>query len=73
MAHQPESPDPQDTAAQATAAEIARRHLCTDTLDTRHSDGLDFRELAVWNIRDALLAAYAAGAATTAAQPPKEA
>jgi len=62
MTDQPDSPSPQDAAAQAAVAEIARRHLRLDTLETRHSDGLDFHELAVWSIRDALMAAFEAGA-----------
>ena len=35
-----------------------------ETLETRNSDGLDFHDVAVWAIRDALEAAYAAGFAT---------
>ncbi|RUL89449.1 DUF6900 domain-containing protein [Tautonia sociabilis] len=45
-------------------ADIARKHLGVETLEPRHSDGLDFHDLAVWRIRDALLAAYEAGAAS---------
>lgn len=51
-----------DTAAQHAVAEIARKILRLDTIETRNSDGLDFHELAVWSIRDALTAAYEAGA-----------
>lgn len=40
---------------------IAEQVLNLDTLDTRNSDDLDFRDLAVWNIRAALEAAYDAG------------
>jgi hypothetical protein len=54
-----------DQAPNATAepavAEIARRSLHLDTLDTRNSDALDFHDLAVWSIREALVAAYNAG------------
>jgi len=32
-----------------------------DTLATRNSDRLDFHEVAVWALRDALVAAYHAG------------
>jgi len=39
---------------------IARR-LGFDTLETRNSDRLDFREVAVWQVREALQAAYEAG------------
>ena len=42
-------------------AEIAARHLFLETLETRNSDSLDFHDLAVWSIREALLAAYHAG------------
>lgn len=43
--------------------DIARRHLGLPTLDARGSDDLDFSEQAVWRIREALKAAYEAGAA----------
>jgi uncharacterized protein DUF6900 len=39
---------------------IARR-LGFDTLEIRKSDRLDFREVAVWQVREALEAAYEAG------------
>ena len=32
-----------------------------ETLETRHSDDMDFHDLAVWNIKKALEAAYKAG------------
>jgi hypothetical protein len=31
------------------------------TLETRNSDSLDFHELAIWTLKDALVAAYRAG------------
>lgn len=40
---------------------IAQKHLRIDTLETRHSDRLDFHDVAVWSIRDALEAAFKAG------------
>lgn len=43
-------------------AGIARDHLGIPTLETRRSDGLDFHDVAVWGIRDALKDAYDAGA-----------
>lgn len=46
-----------------TLEQIAREHLSLETLDTRNADSLDFHEHAVWCIRDALAAAYAAGLA----------
>jgi hypothetical protein len=39
---------------------IATR-LGFDTLETRNCDSLDFREVAVWQIKEALEAAYEAG------------
>ena len=42
---------------------IAIEHLGIETLETRRSDELDFPEVAVWQLRKALEAAYAAGAA----------
>ena len=49
--------DPKDQ----TIADIARRVLHVQTLETRRSDSLDFHELAVWSLREALEAAYEAG------------
>lgn len=43
---------------------IAREHLGIETLETRKSDRLDFHDLAVWSIREALRAAYQAGSAS---------
>jgi hypothetical protein len=40
---------------------IAQKHLRIDTLETRKSDSLDFHDVAVWSIRDALEAAFKAG------------
>jgi len=40
---------------------IALDHLFIDTLETRHSDRLDFHEVSVWGIKSALLAAFDAG------------
>jgi len=40
---------------------IAKEHLDLETLETRRSDSLDFREQAVWCIKTALEAAYEAG------------
>jgi hypothetical protein len=42
---------------------IAREILDLETLETRKSDSLDFREQAVWTLRRALEAAYEAGRA----------
>lgn len=40
---------------------IAQKHLGIDTLETRNSDRLDTHNVAVWQIRDALEAAFKAG------------
>lgn len=40
---------------------IAKEHLRIDTLETRKSDSLDFYDVGVWCVRDALEAAYKAG------------
>jgi hypothetical protein len=42
-------------------AGIASKHLDIETLQTRKSDSLDFHEVAVWTLRDALEAAFTAG------------
>lgn len=42
---------------------IARKHLCIETLATRNSDRLDFHEVGVGSLRDALEAAFRAGQA----------
>jgi len=43
--------------------DIAKQHLGLSTLETRRSDSLDFHDLAVWQLRAALEAAYRAGLA----------
>jgi hypothetical protein len=43
-------------------AEIARRLLGVETLQTRNRDALDFHDVAVWQLKAALEAAYRAGA-----------
>ena len=47
---------------------IAVEHLYIDTLNTRHSDRLDFHEVGVWNLKAALQAAFDAGRAEAANQ-----
>ncbi len=47
--------------------QIASQHLDIPTLETRRSDSLDFHEVAVWQVREALQAAYLAGVAEGAA------
>ena len=51
-------------APDALLLEIAQTHFPSiETLETRNSDGLDFHDVAVWAIRSALEAAFAAGQA----------
>jgi hypothetical protein len=42
--------------------QIAKQHLGIETLVARNSDNLDFHDVAVWSLQDALRAAYEAGA-----------
>ena len=52
-----------DVSLSETVAMLARNLLGFETLETRRSDSLDFREVAVWNVREALERAYQAGRA----------
>ena len=45
----------------AAIEKIAREILDLETLETRNMDSLDFHDLAVWEIRKALEAAFNAG------------
>jgi hypothetical protein len=45
----------------ALILEIAQRRFFLETLETRNSDSLDFHDVAVWAIRDALAEAFEAG------------
>jgi hypothetical protein len=49
------------TKAATVAAEIAQARLGIETLETQNSDSADFHDLAVWNIKAALEAAYETG------------
>lgn len=50
--------------SEALLLEIATKHFHSiETLETRNSDRLDFHDVAVWAIRAALEATYAAGLA----------
>lgn len=51
--------------AQKAAAQIAEKVLGIETLEDRHSDRLDFYDLHVASIRQALVEAFEAGKATT--------
>ena len=48
---------------------IAEKHLFIETLETRNSDSLDFHDVAVWSVRDALEAAFKAGVELGASMP----
>ena len=50
---------------------IAQKHFDVETLATRKSDRMDFKEVAVWSIEAALQDAYAAGLAA-AKKPSKK-
>jgi len=49
------------TKRDAALNKIAERILGRETLETRNSDNLDFSDLAIWNLKIALEAAYEAG------------
>lgn len=53
-------------------ASIAAEHLRIETLETRNSDSADFHEVAVWNVKAALEAAYQAGRAAASPQIARE-
>ncbi len=48
-------------APEETLERIAREALNIETLKTRSSDSLDFHDVAVWRLKEALEAAYQAG------------
>jgi Family of unknown function (DUF6900) len=48
---------------------IAREHLYIETLETRNLDSLDFHDVSVRGVKDALLAAYQAGVNDPTARP----
>ena len=47
----------------AALALLARQRLGFETLEERGRDRLDFKDVAVWTVRDALARAYLAGQA----------
>lgn len=55
--------------ADAIIAEIARKQLRIETLETRNADSLDFHDISVWGLRAALLSAYAAGRQSARRKP----
>ncbi|OQA32895.1 MAG: hypothetical protein BWY57_01622 [Betaproteobacteria bacterium ADurb.Bin341] len=48
---------------------IAQKYLDIETLEARKSDRLDFHEVAVWSLHDALEAAFKAGVEVGLATP----
>ena len=56
---------PCQSPSEALLLEIAAKHFHIETLETRNSDRLDFHDVAVWSIRAALEAAFAAGQTAT--------
>lgn len=50
-----------DPSVNALIEQIAQQHMFIETLETQHSDRSDFHDVAVWCIKSALQAAYAAG------------
>jgi hypothetical protein len=48
---------------------LAKKYLRLETLETRHVDLLDFHDIAVWEIKAALKAAYEAGLAEKTKSP----
>ncbi|MGE3622988.1 MAG: hypothetical protein AB7H77_03810 [Bdellovibrionales bacterium] len=52
---------PKETKMDKTIKKIAETILDLETLETRKSDSLDFKEQSVWSIKWALEAAYLAG------------
>lgn len=62
----PRNPIPAKAAKPTPAPEgvlerIARQSLNIETLTTRGSDSLDFHDVAVWGLKEALEAAFQAG------------
>lgn len=54
-----------------TLAEIAAKYLHLETLETRNRGCLDFHDMGVWSIRQALEAAYEAGRQSRKPAPPE--
>jgi len=58
------------TAREKAIERIAREAFGLETLETRRMDDLDFHDLAIWTIKDALERAYEAGRKAAPPQPP---
>jgi len=55
---------------EAAVEEIARKRLCLEVLVERKRDSLDFHDLHITGIMDALRAAYQAGAESASTRRP---
>jgi len=66
MARARKQPDPL-AQRDCLILEIAQRHFSIEILETRNRDRLDFHDVAVWAIRDALEEAFEAGRSAGAA------
>ena len=58
------NPNQEQAIDQRAIGKIALEHLHIETLETQNRDRYDFHDLAVWSIKSALEAAYAAGASS---------
>lgn len=48
-------------ATDETFTKLAKEFLQIETLETRNSDSLDFKDVSVWSVKAALEAAYSLG------------
>lgn len=46
---------------EALVEALAKDHLSIECLEARNSDSLDFHEVSVWGVKNALIAAFKAG------------
>lgn len=67
--HKTTTPGDAKAAALAAALDAARKRLLLETLETRGSDRLDFHDLSVGLVREALAAMFDAGCAAAHAAP----
>lgn len=65
----PRAPAKPRRAPVETLERIAREALDIETLETRDSDSLDFHDVPVWSLKEALEAAYQAGMSAASSTP----
>ncbi|RJS12401.1 hypothetical protein DRW03_36475 [Corallococcus sp. H22C18031201] len=65
----PRAPAKPRRAPVETLERIAREVLGIETLETRDSDRLDFHDVPVWTLKEALEAAYQAGMSAASSTP----